>query len=492
MQSLVQIIDTIMVGRLGPEEIAAIGLGNTLRMFVFILVMSVAAGSMSLVAQAKGGRDSSRISFITRQSLSSGLIVSFLLALVGILISYPALNLMEQGGNSNVVDMAYTYLIILFLGTPFLLLNFVVERLMQGAGDMRTPLYLNVVTIILNIVLNYILIFGWGFIPSLGLNGAALGTILARALSLAVGMYILYSGKNVVKILPGTYKPDWSMFKDIFAIGLPSGLQGVLRRGANLLLIGLITATELGTFGAAALAIGWQIEQLLIQPIVGLNVSSTAMIGQALGRWQVKDAITKGNILLFSGLVLAIVFILPVLIYTEEIIRFFDPSAHPTVMEGAVGFFKITMLSLPFAAISVVITGIMRGTGDTRPAMYSTLVFRNIITVGLAYLFAFQMNMGATGIWWGMVLGRLLDCIVMSIVWVRKKWLKTAISFTEIFRIHLVDLSEKNLKSFLKQVRAPMMAVAGTKEIIDEKGVTYTNKLGSTRFVFEGKGYELV
>mgnify|MGYP001241161433 CR=1 FL=1 len=492
MQSLVQIIDTIMVGRLGPEQIAAIGLGNTLRMFVFILVMSVAAGSMSLVAQAKGGRDSLRISFISRQSLISGLIVSLILALIGILISYPVLNVMEQGGNANVVDMAYSYLIILFLGTPFLLLNFVVERLMQGAGDMKTPLYLNAVTIVLNILLNYILIFGMGPIPSLGLNGAAFGTILARALSFGVGMYILYSGKNVVKILPGTYKPDWSMFKDIFAIGLPSGLQGVLRRGANLLLIGLITATELGTFGAAALAIGWQIEQLLIQPIVGLNVSSTAMIGHALGRWQVKDAIMKGNILLISGLTLSLVFILPVLFYTEEIIRFFDPSAHPTVMVGAVGFFKITMLSLPFAAISVVITGILRGTGDTRPAMYSTLVFRNIITVGLGYLFAFQMDMGATGIWWGMVLGRLLDCIVMLIVWLRKNWLKTAISFTEIFRIHLNGLSERNMKSYLKKVRAPMMAVAGTQEIIDDKGVTYSNRNGDTRFIFRDKGYLLV
>ncbi len=491
MQSLVQIIDTIMVGRIGPQQIAAIGLGNTLRMFVFILVMSVAAGSMSLVAQAKGGRDSKKISFISRQSLSSGLIVSILLGIIGIMLSYPALSLMEQGGSENVVNMAYSYLIIVFLGTPFLLLNFVVERLMQGAGDMKTPLYLNAVTIVFNILLNYVLIFGVGAIPAMGLNGAALGTVLARGLSFAVGMYILYSGKNVIKILPGSYKPDWLMFKDIFAIGLPSGLQGVLRRGANLLLIGLITATELGTFGAAALAIGWQIEQLLIQPIVGLNVSSTAMIGHALGRWQVKDAIMKGNILMVTGVILSIIFVIPVLIYTEEIIIFFDPSAHPQVMSGAVGFFKITMLSLPFAAISVVITGIMRGTGDTKPAMYSTLVFRNIITVGLGFLFAFQMDMGAIGIWWAMVIGRFLDCIVMLIVWIRKKWIKTAISFTEIFRTHLIGLSDQNLNQYLKKVRAPLMAVAGTKEVIDESGVTYMNDKGNTRVEFMTGNYIL-
>ena len=92
------------------------------------------------------------------------------------------------------------------------------------------------------------------------------------------------------------------MFKDIFNIGLPSGVQGLFRRGANIFLIGVVTATELGTFGAAALAIGWQIEQLIIQPIVGLNVAATSLVGQALGRWQVKDAISKGNILITLGL----------------------------------------------------------------------------------------------------------------------------------------------------------------------------------------------
>jgi len=131
LQSSVQIIDTFMVGRLGPESIAAIGLGNTLRMFVFILVMSVAAGAMSLVAQARGARDSSRISFIARQSLSSGFIVSVLLGIIGILISLPLLRLMDQGGSDEVVNMSYMYLVIVFAGTPFLLLNFVVERLMH-------------------------------------------------------------------------------------------------------------------------------------------------------------------------------------------------------------------------------------------------------------------------------------------------------------------------------------------------------------------------
>lgn len=492
MQSLVQIIDTLMVGRLGPEEIAAIGLGNTLRLFVFIFVLSVSAGAMSLVAQAKGARDHKRISFITRQAISSGILVSIALGIIGIIFAKPILTLMEQGGSEKVIDLSYRYLVVLFIGTPFLLLNFVFEKTMQGAGDMKTPLLLNIVVIALNIFLNYIFIFGFGMIPALGVVGAAVGTVIARAISLGIGLYIFYSGKNVVKILPGTYVPDWQMFKDIFNIGLPSGVQGLFRRGANIFLIGVVTATELGTFGAAALAIGWQIEQLIIQPIVGLNVAATSLVGQALGRWQVKDAISKGNILITLGVVICTLLVLPPAIFPEYFVRLFDPSAQALVLKGSVGFFRIALLSVPIAAISVVITGIMRGAGDTRPPMYSTLIFRNIVTIGLAYILAFPAGLGSYGVWYAIVFGRLGDTAVMLFIWVRKKWLNVSIELTEIFRTHLYKLDKSALSKYLEEVRAPLMASRGTQEIIKANRVIYRANGRDQIVLFKNGGFKKV
>ncbi len=492
MQSLVQIIDTLMVGRLGPEEIAAIGLGNTLRLFVFILVLSVSAGAMSLVAQAKGARDHKRISFITRQAISSGILVSLALGIVGIICAKPILTLMEQGGSEKVINLSYEYLVVLFIGTPFLLLNFVFEKIMQGAGDMKTPLLLNIAVIALNIFLNYIFIFGFGMIPALGVVGAAVGTVIARAIALGIGFYIFYSGMNVVKILPGTYLPDWQMFKDIFNIGLPSGVQGLFRRGSNIFLIGVVTATELGTFGAAALAIGWQIEQLIIQPIVGLNVAGTSLVGQALGRWQVKDAISKGNILISLGVVICTLLVLPPVIFPEYFVRLFDPSAHELVLKGTFGFFRIAMLSVPIAAISVIITGIMRGAGDTKPPMYSTLIFRNVVTIGLAYILAFPAGLGSYGVWYAIVFGRLGDTAVMLFIWVRKKWLNVSIELTEIFRTHLYKLDKSALSKYLEEVRAPLMASRGTQEIIKANRVIYRANGRDQIVLFKNGGFKKV
>jgi len=339
--------------------------------------------------------------------------------------------------------------------------------------------------------LNYLLIFGPGIFPAMGINGAALGTVIARALSLFIGMYILYSGKNKVHIVDGTYWPDWKMFKDIFSIGLPSGVQGVLRRGANLFLIGFITATELGTYGAAALAIGWQIEQLIVQPIVGVNVVGTSQIGQIMGRWQIKEAITKGNILIGLGFFIGLVLIIPSIYFAEPLIRLFDPSAHPLVMEGAVSFFHIVLASLLFGAIPVVITGILRGTGHTTPPMYSTLVFRNIVPISLAYILGFVLDWGAIGVWWAIAIGRFFDSLTLIIVWVRKRWINVALSYTDIFRQHLHKLNPEMQNSFLKEYRSNLMAQSGMTELIGDDRVTYQGRNGSTVILFQGDSFQV-
>ena len=92
---------------------------------------------------------------------------------------------------------------------------------MQGAGDTLTPLILTGTLNLLNILFNYIFMFGLGPIPAFGLQGAAIGTVIARGLGIVVAFMIIYSGKNVIKLLPGSYKPHWQMFRDIFAIGVP-------------------------------------------------------------------------------------------------------------------------------------------------------------------------------------------------------------------------------------------------------------------------------
>ena len=474
LQSLVGVIDVFMIGRLGPLEIAASGLSNVIRVLVLILVLSVAAGAMSLIAQAKGARDLERMSFVVRQSITSGVLLSLFMMVFGVLMARPLLVFANSGGDPTAVDLGVSYLQIIFLGVPFLVLNVVFNRLMQGAGDTLTPLILTAGMNVLNVIFNYLFMFGIGPLPAYGLAGAAIGTILSRVIGVIIAFYIAYSGRNVVKIGSGSFWPDWQLFKDILGIGVPSGIQGIFRNGSRLLVVSLLTSTEVGTLGAAALAIGLQVESLAFMPVLGLNVAATSLVGRSLGAWQVEDAKRRGNIALVLGVSLMAIVILPMIIFAPAVIRFFDPSADPMVLSAGTSYLRITTPSLVFTAVAMVLNGALRGAGDTTPGMYSTLLTRGGLSVLLAWLFAFPFDWGSTGIWVALTIGQILDGILLFARWQQQNaWLQVALGKTEIYRQHLQHFSAELRERYLREVRAPLMAQDQTVEEVSEDQVVY-------------------
>ncbi len=492
LQSSITVIDTIMVGRLGPKEIAAVGLANTLRLLLLIFALSVAGGAISLIAQAKGSRDKKRMSLITKQSIISGFMLSVIVAAIGLLIAFPTLGFMDSSGDLLTVLTATDFLTIILYGTPFLILNIVMNRLMQGAGDTVTPLILTSLLAIFNIGLNYVLIFGWYIIPAYGVNGAAYGTVLSRFLIVLITLYLFYSGKNVVKILRGRWKVHWPMIKDILNIGVPSGIQGFFRHAGNVFIMKIITATSSGTLGAAAMAIGFQVESLVIQPTLGVNVAATSIIGQKLGRWQISSAFRYGNIMILLGIVIATLFAVPMYVFAKPIILFFDPSANETILETGISYFQVNALIMPLYVLGIIITGSLRGAGDTRPAMYSSVLNRNLITIFLAWYLAFPLGMDFRGVWYGVALGKILDALYMSVVWYRKKWIFVALKQTEIYRKHLIHMQKDHLSKFLTEIRSKQMAIPATLEKVNNQGVDYSSPSSTVSVIFENGHYRIV
>lgn len=492
LQSLVEVIDVFMVGRLGPIAIAAVGMSGAIRFLVLVMMLSVAAGGMTMIAQAKGARDPQQMSFVTRQSISSGVLISLVLTLVGYFLARPLLSLANSGGEPEAVVLGTQYLQLLFLGTPFLILNMVFNRLMQGAGDTMTPLLVTGSLNLLNTLFNYLFIFGIGPVPAMGVAGAALGTILSRAIGVVTVFYIIYSGRNVIKLLPGSYWPDWQMFKDIFTIGVPSGIQGVFRNSSRLFVLGIVTSTEVGTYGAAAMAIGFQVESLVFMPGLALNVAATSLVGQSLGKWQTHEARQRGNMAIGFGLVIMIVLAAPIIYFAPTIIHLFDPSAHPVVMKTGVTYLHINTVFLPLAAIAMVANGALRGAGDAVPGMISTMVTRGVVTVLLAWLLAFPVGMGSMGVWIALVVGIVTDAIYMWVRWQRDTWLDVALQKSEIYRRHLRHLAQAVQQRYLREVRSPLMAVPATIELVHDQGVIYRQSDRELNFHFADGNYRPV
>jgi putative MATE family efflux protein len=413
------------------------------------------------------------MSFVTRQAISSGFLLSLVLLVVGLWSARPLLQLANSGGDPEAVRLGAAYLQILFWGMPFLVLNIVFDRLMQGAGDTLTPLLLTGTLNLLNIGFNYIFMFGLGFIPAFGLQGAALGTVLARGIGITLALVIIYSGRNVIKILPGSYRPDWQMFRDIFAIGVPSGIQGIFRNGSRLLVLSIITSTEVGTYGAAALAIGLQVESLAFMPVLGINVAATSLVGQSLGSWQTKEARQRGNTAVVLGVVLMTVLITPLIIFAPAIIQLFDPSAHPVLLQTGTMYMRINTVFLPFAAVAMVANGALRGAGDSTPGMLSTMLTRALGSVTLAYLLAIVLGYGSVGVWWALALGMMFEGIYMGWRWRGDVWLRVALRKTDLYRQHLHQLSPSIQAQYLREVRTPLMARPQTTEQVNGSTVVY-------------------
>ncbi len=490
LQSLVNVVDVFMAGRLGPIEIAAVGMGNTVRLFVFIGILAVTSGSMALAAQARGARDNAELSFVARQSLSLTVLLALVLSTVGYFAAEPLLSFLNSGGDPRAVVLGTDYLQLIFIGTVFLVGTFSLSSLMQGAGDTVTPMVVAIGMNVLNIFFNWLFMFGPGPLPAWGVAGAALGTLSARFIGISVLIYLLYSGRNVVTILPGSYKPDWAMFRDLLAIGVPSGLQGMVRNSAQLFVTRIVTSTAAGTYGASALAIGLQIESLAFMPGIAVSVAATSLVGQSLGRWQVDDARERGNAALFFGALVMSAVAVPLFVFAPQLVTLFDPSAHPTVVTAGTSYLRINALAQPILAFAMVLNGALRGAGDTRPGLIGTLLGRWGVVLPLAYLFALPLGLGVTGVWWALVAGTSVQALYISLRWFRGRWTGVALRKSRLYRLHLKQLPDAIRTRFLDDVRAPLLALEDTSEIIEAERVRYRLSEYELAVTFDEDGFD--
>ena len=186
----VGLVDFKMVGGLGVASIAAVGMAQQVMMFIMVVMIAISGGSSVLVAHAPGAGDRQRVGEVAAKSMCLMLAAAVILVMpVGLLTARPILHLL--GAKPEVLRLAGQYLQIQFFGAVFTMFNIGVTGVLLGVGKTRVSLYLLVVVNLLNIGFNYVLINGIGPFPALGVAGAALGTVLARALGSLAGVWIM-------------------------------------------------------------------------------------------------------------------------------------------------------------------------------------------------------------------------------------------------------------------------------------------------------------
>jgi MATE family multidrug resistance protein len=394
-QTAMTFVDAIMVGRLGPTELAAVGLSGTLTWGLFSFFNGVVNGVNTFVAQDYGARRFGNIGRVTWQGVYFALISGFIL----ISLSRYDIELMRLlGPAEDVQHIGASYLGIRLWGGGFIVLYMCFSAFMRGIGDTRTPLKITIFINLLNVLGDYVLIFGkWGF-PRLGTDGAAYATVGASGVGALIFLLVFISSESDSRFSTrATWRPRLNLMDRLSRVGLPIGLQWFLDMASFIVFSALIG--RIGTLELAASTAGLRLMHLSFMPVFGVSIAATTLVGQYVGSREVPYATRSGYTaikisMFYAGLIALLFLALPhrlVMLINED----------PEVVRLGARILRIAAIFLLFDSMGIASNGCLRGAGDTRWAMYIGVGYAWFLFIPLAYAGAIALKGGAVGAWAG-------------------------------------------------------------------------------------------
>lgn len=421
IQTLYNLVDGIWVSKLSSVHFAATALVWPVNFLFISLGIGLSIAGTSILSQLVGGGNIEEGKKYSAQLISITLLSSIVFTILGYIISPHIIRLM--GGTGDLARYGNTYLRITFLDLPFMFLFFNINSMMNAQGDTITPMKLSGASAIINVILDPIFIFTFGW----GIAGAAWATLVSRALLAIVGTFMLFSDKNILKPDFKEFKFNKQMIKEIVSVGLPSTIGQSGASVGFIVLNGFINSY--GTATLAAFAMVNRITSLVMQPSMGLGNALTTIVGQNIGAKQmdrVKESFEKALKLTITvgciGCLLLIAFDKPILTF------FMKAKDDPSVIDLGLKYLFYISLSMPLMGIFSVLQGIFQGSGNTKYSMIMEIGRLWFVRLPMILIFKNFTNWGSTGIWFSMSFSNLIVCIYGYWLYKKDVWQKKTIS----------------------------------------------------------------
>lgn len=415
--SFVGIADMIMVGRLGPSAISAVGMVNQPNFLIISVFMALTVGTTALVARFIGARDIDSAKNVSRQSITVSVFVG--IGLLGFLYVFASHIVKAMGAEPDVLVLGTAYMRIIALGMPFNVLNMIMGAILRGAGDMKRPLIADVAANFVNVIGNYILIYGKFGAPALGVAGAAIATSFSRFVAMVILIYFLYSGKAIIKLsIRDRYRLDLKTLKRILNIGIPSAIEQFVLRSGQLVFVRIIA--ELGTVAFATHQISMNIQSLSFMPGQAFSMAATTLVGQLLGAKKPDLAEESARQTRLIGMMVAGVTAFTIFFFGRYIALLYTDNT--AIIEQARICLRIIAIIQPAQSTQFILAGALRGAGDTRFPLYSTIAGIWGMRVALSYLFVMGLNLGLTGAWLAIAFDQVVRAIIIYSRFKSGKW----------------------------------------------------------------------
>lgn len=393
LESLVGLVDTVMVGYLGAASVAGVGVATQVFYGVNVVMMAISTGTIALVARHIGAGERSEAETALVQSLFLAVSLASLVAIAVFCTARPLIG--AFGLDPLVATEGVAYLRFIMLGVPSAALFAVIGGGLRGAGDMRTPLVLGAVVNTLNVVGNYLFIFGKFGFPALGVRGAALASGIALTVGVILALFHLCRRASVLRLDRARLAINLGKARRVLAIGAPTGVEHLLMQVGFMLYLAI--AALYGTTAVAAYIIGVRILAVSFLPGFGFSAAASTIVGQRLGAKEA-DYAQRGG---WETTRLAVLFMSTagILIFVGArslAALFIDDEA---VIDEAVQFIRILAVAQPLMAADFTLGGALRGAGDTRFPLWTVVLGFYGARLGCAWVAANALGLSVTWVW---------------------------------------------------------------------------------------------
>lgn len=391
VQTLLGFFDMVMVGRLGPVAISSVGVGNAPVQAVIPVFFAISIGTTAIVSRAFGSNNTKEGRNSMAQSVILSIPISILITALLLIFEGSILKLVGRANDMN-MEMTAQYYQAVVLGLPFLCFNVVFFAAYRSINKASLPMISNIISVISNVILNYLFIFTLG----MGVLGAGIATTISRGIITVFFIYLTFFTDNFWVSLPiKSLKIDKEMIKRILKVGIPAAIeQGIFRIG---MLVFEMMVISLGTIAYTSHKIALTAESFSFNMGFGFAVAGTALVGQQLGKNSPKNAERDAKATTTLALLAMSTFGLFFFILPGTIIAMF--TNDPQIRELATGALRLVSICQPFLAVSMVMSGCLRGAGDTKAVLLITAIGMYLIRIPLTYLFLYKMETGLLGAW---------------------------------------------------------------------------------------------
>ena len=402
------IVDHAMVGNyVGFMGNAAIGVAWQIFLVVIVFISSLFTGMGVLVARYAGRDDPETVNRTVYQAFLTAFVLAVgVMAPVGYFLSPALLDLVNA--EAPVQAEALPYLRIMFLYSFGMMLFFMLSGALRSAGDAQTPMKLGIAMTVLNIVLNVILIRGFGPIPAFGTSGAAMGTVIAGGVVSLYAVARLFGGTWVVAFQRTmSWRPDLEIIRALFRFGLPTGIQGIAMNVGGVILLRFIGSLQASAEAQAAYTVSYtQLFSFITWTSVGIMGAAAAVAGQNLGAGKPERTVRGTRVASGFGLAVAAVVGVFFLAIPRTLLGVFGMD-DPVVVELGVQLLRYLSVSGLFITVALAYTGALQGTGDTKGPLYISIVSQIIVPLGLCWALDTFGTLDPGDVWLAILLGHV-------------------------------------------------------------------------------------